>query len=260
MLKLKSPTLALSLLFFTTAVQAEVKRYNIDILIFENSTNRYVDSEQWPVIIRQDESISSSGRTPGALSNDDFPSELIIELKHKPDTELVEQTSKAAEYPDNNNVTHNSSDTLADYASKLKRSSQYNILLHQSWQQTGLNDTDAISIQINSTDTDSFGKKKVPLFNSNNNKKPHSNIQGSLKLILGRYLHIHTDLHYKRLKPTHKLTSSPVINNVYSEFQIKSHRRMRSNEIHYIDHPLLGILIKVSPIKKLEKLEKLEKL
>ncbi|MAS25712.1 MAG: hypothetical protein CMH99_10195, partial [Oceanospirillaceae bacterium] len=26
-------------------------------------------------------------------------------------------------------------------------------------------------------------------------------------------------------------------------------RRMRSNELHYIDHPMLGIVIKITPIE-----------
>jgi hypothetical protein len=30
---------------------------------------------------------------------------------------------------------------------------------------------------------------------------------------------------------------------------IKQRRRMRSNELHYIDHPLLGLLIKISPVE-----------
>jgi hypothetical protein len=30
---------------------------------------------------------------------------------------------------------------------------------------------------------------------------------------------------------------------------MQASRRMRSGELHYIDHPLMGVLIKVTPVK-----------
>ena len=33
---------------------------------------------------------------------------------------------------------------------------------------------------------------------------------------------------------------------------IKQARRMRSNEVHYIDHPLLGLIIKFTPVSDQE--------
>ena len=28
---------------------------------------------------------------------------------------------------------------------------------------------------------------------------------------------------------------------------LRQHRRMRSNELHYIDHPLFGLLVRITP-------------
>ncbi|MDH3450858.1 MAG: peptidoglycan binding protein CsiV, partial [Gammaproteobacteria bacterium] len=32
-------------------------------------------------------------------------------------------------------------------------------------------------------------------------------------------------------------------------YPVRYHRRMRSSELHYIDHPLVGILILVTPVE-----------
>ena len=38
--------------------------------------------------------------------------------------------------------------------------------------------------------------------------------------------------------------------NQFNIHPINSHRRMRSKELHYIDHPLVGILIQINPVEK----------
>jgi hypothetical protein len=37
---------------------------------------------------------------------------------------------------------------------------------------------------------------------------------------------------------------------LYKEYPIKSHRRMRSRELHYLDHPMVGILVMAMPVKR----------
>ena len=56
-------------------------------------------------------------------------------------------------------------------------------------------------------------------------------LSGLIRLTRGRYLHLDTDLLLLDAR-----TSQP--------HRIKLHRRMRSNELHYVDHPKLGILIR----------------
>jgi hypothetical protein len=46
---------------------------------------------------------------------------------------------------------------------------------------------------------------------------------------------------------------NPFVDTMASQFSVarsitlRQHRRMRSNELHYIDHPLMGLLIKITP-------------
>jgi hypothetical protein len=100
-------------------------------------------------------------------------------------------------------------------------------------------------------------------------------VTGELHLYRSRYLHLVTNLniqHWQSLNnnsaidksihvlPSHSNnndniipsnSSSPLtaINEIpLRAARINKSRRMRSNELHYIDHPLLGILVKVTPL------------
>ena len=239
---------SLTLLLPATLVHAETRQYNIEIVIFEDRSDRYLNSEQWPVIHHPEQTLSSE--TPKSDADIFANAELEIETKITP--------------AENNNVTHNTSNTLVEHVKKLNRSPRYNVLLHQSWQQTGLSNNDAINVKVDTTTESNAENKDVSLFNSDNqiskidNKEIKSNLKGTLKLILGRYLHIHTDLLYQRLNKNYS-SSSPILHgNRFNEFEIKSHRRMRSKELHYIDHPLVGILVIVTPIKQPDPVDKKE--
>lgn len=111
-------------------------------------------------------------------------------------------------------------------------------------------------------------------------------LDGNIKIVLSRFLHIYTDLlllepvnlrpersdDYKddNLKTDTDLVQetqdsfdametvtpaayrlSPAPNDseftTLHGFNIQSHRRMRSDELHHLDHPLVGIIVKVSP-------------
>lgn len=53
-----------------------------------------------------------------------------------------------------------------------------------------------------------------------------TNLSGVFRLRRGRYLHVDTDL-------------------TVGGIRARDHRRMRSGQLHYIDHPRIGILIRV---------------
>lgn len=215
--RIKSAILVSLLLLTTAAAHAQTARYNIDVVIFEDASGRYLDSEQWP-IVHHPEDLSPANLTG----------------------QPVDKAAGNQQDSPDINITHHASDALAKHIAKLESSGRYNILLQQSWQQTGLSNINAINVHI-----DTAAEKP-----GNDNNKLESSLQGTLKLILGRYLHLHTDLLYKRPKQSYDSTSATLRGRSnYNEFEIKSQRKMRSNELHYIDHPLIGILVLVSPIK-----------
>ena len=277
MKKFKLSIITSLFLLSASTTHAETNLYNVEIVIFEDSSNRYINSEQWPIIMHPSEvdlSTELVNETSDVLPSEHPYSTLESLPDNEQETLLNNNSSKKinyedADYPESNNViqvTHDTTTTLIDHVAKLKRSSRYNVLIHQSWQQIGLSDADAINIQINSSETESTINKDTAIFPLEkqtvklDTQKTESNIEGSIKLILGRYLHIHTDLLYKRLKNTYRPNSPALHSNIFDEFRIKSQRRMRSKELHYIDHPLLGILVLVSPIEEPAPTEENEKL
>ena len=214
-----SSIFSLLLLLTVISVHAETTRYNIEIVIFEDTSGRYINSEQWPIIHHPEAEFSIE--TKSTKSG--------IKKKKLSDNKIME-------------LTHHANDALSKHVTRLNGSDRYNVLLHKSWQQTGLDDTDAISIQVDTSEEK----------NTKENQELKSSLQGSLKLVLGRYLHIHTDLLYKRLNNTDRQTAPALNSKIFSEFKIQSQRRMRSKELHYIDHPLVGILVIVNPIEQPE--------
>jgi hypothetical protein len=61
-------------------------------------------------------------------------------------------------------------------------------------------------------------------------------LDGILRVYRSRYLHVDVDLVYHR-------------SEVDTPFRFQTSRRMRSGELHYLDHPLFGLLILVTPLE-----------
>ena len=90
--------------------------------------------------------------------------------------------------------------------------------------------------------------------------------EGKITIALSRYLHAYTDLILRRPR----LSEDPVLNNapqnaylaanaadtrILNNHQIKEHRRMRSKNLHYLDHPEFAMLILITPYEVPEGVE-----
>ncbi len=80
-------------------------------------------------------------------------------------------------------------------------------------------------------------------------------LEGTIRISVGRYLHVELDL-LRRIKTAepHAIEYAPPLaddytaqTRPYKTYRMQAHRRMRSGELHYIDHPLMGVLIKITP-------------
>ena len=86
-------------------------------------------------------------------------------------------------------------------------------------------------------------------------------LDGTIKIVRSRYLHVYTDLVYTlplaevasniempqvdQFTPT---ATAAVFDAIQMQsFQIRNHRRMRSKELHHIDHPIVGMLVLITP-------------
>lgn len=113
--------------------------------------------------------------------------------------------------------------TMGGAVQRLRSSARYRPLLHVGWVQPLDNADRGAAVHVFSGMTGARDDSISP-----------SLIDGTIAVRRGRYLHADIDLVYKK-DVTARLTQS---------------RRLRSKEVHYIDHPLFGVILSVSPIQK----------
>ncbi len=84
-------------------------------------------------------------------------------------------------------------------------------------------------------------------------------LEGTVRVTGKRYLHVNLDLLLRQLTPP-DLTTEAQSENMdptdfapyYHTYRMVDHRRMRSDRLHYIDHPMLGVLVLATPHEILE--------
>lgn len=223
---------------FPSVSHAKKTGYIVELIIFEDTNGRYIRSEDW------------------TFNDKLLHAKNIAITKGKPagkDPQYAELSWKKAK--------------LKKSMERIKKSKNYNVLIHRRWKQTGLDRESTINIQIgtktqnnaannvqnnpesapapikattlsvadsNYNTTDSEPSLLQPLITT-----PY--VSGQVTLIMSRYLHFNVNLHYYR----------PQINESgeteFVSYPVVSERRMRSREIHYIDHPLVGVIVLATP-------------
>lgn len=227
---------------------SDLPAYEIEVVIFSFKNSHSAGSEIWPDLVTT-ESIENS-----------------IELHNSNSLTLIPGPDEKAYY-----YSKIPSDQykLEKEINRLNKSKNYNIIYHQAWIQPGLDKENAEFIHIQSVDK----SDDVPLIDTlspiNANQQsydpgnplfiaqdttPKNNVllDGVVKVELGRYLHVYFDLKYQRdLAPQQGVIDSTTSNS-YKDiryYPVQTHRRMRSKEVHYIDHPLIGILVLATPFE-----------
>ncbi len=141
--------------------------------------------------------------------------------------------------------------TMAPIAGSLRRSSKYDLLIHQSWLQP-----------INSTPT-------PILIQAGNRYDNRFEIDGTLSFSRSRFLHMDANLGFTEFEPMYKqqqfiqtqaISFSNLEKNYPELIEAERHRythvavgwlplhhsrRMRSSVMHFIDHPYFGLLVKI---------------
>lgn len=206
-----------SLVFFTfTSVQASDTGYEVEMIIFEDVNARYLPSEDWSY----NDTLNSA--EPAIAEGDD-----------------KQKTTKDPEYRQLNW----SNAKLIKSIEKLKKNPGFRVLVNKRWKQTGLSRDESFKIPVDSS-------KEIITEDKNANTKSY--ITGNVSLIMSRYLHFNIDLDYHL--PTITSTSDAFSGTVsevvtYKKYPVIDERRMRSRETHYIDHPLVGVIVLATPYK-----------
>lgn len=135
---------------------------------------------------------------------------------------------------------------LGKVANSLRRSSRYDIHLHSAWVQPLDNEGTPILVQTGQHYDD------------------HFEIDGTVKISRNRYLHVDTDLWFTEFTQRPGVTNDLKVDAEISEnypdlvtharqrgthvpaqsYRMQQSRRMRSGEMHYLDHPFFGLIVK----------------
>ena len=117
--------------------------------------------------------------------------------------------------------------SLSKEARQLRRNG-FNIIQHGKWTQ-----------RVPSRETPQ--KALIQLGHQAGNQFP---VEGYLSLTKARYLHFEAKLWLSIIKDE----LSPTNNHKPNYALLDESRRMRSNELHYLDHPLFGLLVRIKPL------------
>jgi hypothetical protein len=219
-----------------TAVAAEIPWYEIELLVFERVGGERLTTETWP-------------QAPG------YPAT----------TGAVEI---GASVPDDASVVAFRRLPAEDYrlsqAERLLASAgEYRPLLHVAWRQPVQEQDLARAVHV----TTRPGESPAGSIDS----APVSWLDGIVRISVARYLHVEADLVYAVPSPSAPWESGADIDTEaslaadagpgpagiadyeshpapdYTWFRLTDRRRMRSGELHYLDHPVFGILVTATP-------------
>lgn len=115
-------------------------------------------------------------------------------------------------------------------AHSIRQGRRLDPLIHVAWRQPVLSPRSAHPVVLRSAKRNSADQ---PL------------LQGVIKVSINRYLHVDLDLLLQGA-PKQPGENGGFFPGRFQTYRFQAHRRMRSGEIHYIDHPLMGVLILIN--------------
>ena len=127
--------------------------------------------------------------------------------------------------------------TLSNKASILNKKG-FRVLFHEAWVQRAYADKNSDTIVVEGNNA--YG----------------SDLLGTLRLYKTRYAHVNFNLTLDRRIPAKVFNDfaynqkiDPELLSTHWRFRLKESRKIRPGQIHYLDHPLFGALVKIKKIK-----------
>ena len=227
-----------------------MRYYDVEVIVIENLTQEAKNAENWPLQVNLSHPEKTVELGKPVLS-EWLPEEVDLKSSYK--------LLSPANYH------------LTDEVAKIAESKTQRIIFHTAWRQPGLDKNLALPIYFKhnvAVPPVIENEENDRLFNSAIEQESEvstelkaepmpSVLEGVLRVTLSRYLHFEAELTFKNKIP--KLVSSDnpfsILDNENERSELKkqgvihlkqNRRRIRSNELHYVDHPVLGILINIT--------------
>jgi hypothetical protein len=209
----------LLLLINSLAGAAEPKSYQVELIVFSTLTSDALNSEQWPRLAPNNNSDKYANLDAQASNYTPSPDDKLIMRK---------------------------------VLSTIKTHSQYTILLHQAWiipRQTLLS---GMALHLYGGHAYDDSGNLIATVTDESNPYPSAQqweLNGTLNINIKRYFNLLFNLSLAEPNNIIEQLSSSMTDNTapYLYFKLNQSRRMRSKELNYIGHPLLGILVKIMP-------------
>jgi len=238
---LKQQLLVLILALFSIPLQAaDIRYYDVEVIIFENLQTGSRNSERWPQQLERkipETLIEIDGDWPGGRPEEYEPT---LSFKALPESEW----------------------RLTSEAKKIAKSESRRLMMHKAWVQPGLTQEQAISVHINQPVMAMQETAESEIATAGQISPAATLDSGTLdaliRVSLARYLRVETDLLFTLDQPP---VEESLISGPESESETETipapryfhvqelRRRIRSTELHYLDHPVLGMLIMFTPHK-----------
>ncbi len=243
--------LLLTLALFSLSLQAaDIRYYDVEVIIFEHLQANSRNAEQWPQKIEREipkALIEIGGDWPGGIPEEYDPALSFIPL---PESKW----------------------RLKAETEKIDESTSRRLLAHVAWVQPGLSQEQAISVHFNRpvtsndetveseivTSDQTVGDETVDAQTNDKNTQDSGTLDALIRISLARYLRVETDLLFTLDEPlpeenvmypdSDSETETETIPAAPHYFHVQQlRRRIRSTELHYLDHPVLGMLIMFTP-------------
>lgn len=244
----------ISVLFFVLANSSfadDMRYYDIEVIVIENLSEKARTSENWPLQVNLTQAEKTVQLGQPVLS-EWLPQDIDLKSSYK--------------------VLNSSHYQLTSEVKKIAKSKTQRVIFHTAWRQPGLDKNQALPIYfkhevaappaIEDEESNETADNDEIVSTQKKNTSP-SILEGILRVTLSRYLHLEAELTFKNKVPDMVKSDNPfsVLDNedVRTEIQKQGvihlnqkRRRIRSNELHYIDHPVLGMLINITRYEKPE--------
>jgi hypothetical protein len=269
----------MSLLSFASLAEAP-RWYEVEVALIGYQDDQKINHENWPEILIKDQPTNTVKEIADILTKEEIEPWSWIDWWNN------EEESPHNLYQVNGELVSNMTVpklripfveqgiAFANEIERFSKTTELQLIWSRKWQQPIPEKEDAElaknAVKINFRIPLNFQeilKSSTPLL--------EAEVTGELYLYRSRYLHLVSKLniqHWQSLNsnrsidtfinvlPSHPQDSSNIIPSSNSTpltainviplraANINQSRRMRSNELHYIDHPLLGILVRVTPL------------
>lgn len=248
---MKQKLLVLILILFSlSSPAADIRYYDVEVIIFENLQTDAHNAEHWPQQFERkmpESMIELDGQWPGGRPEEYDPA---LSFTRLPENEW----------------------RLTREAEKIDQSKSRRLLAHLAWVQPGLPQTQALSVHFNLPvmANQETGKSGTDAPGQTSPEKPATEspvevgtLDALIRVSLARYLRVETDLLLTLYPPSveEKTMMADAESDNGTEtvsspryFRVQQVRqRIRSTELHYLDHPVLGMLIMFTQHKTADK-------